>query len=327
LGDCRRLFIAPDGDLTRLPFEALQLDDSRHMVEEYHVSYLSTGRDLLRFETSAYTEPDASLVAADPDFDLAGESITALQTDLGSRGRHSRDLDRNSLHFSHLPGTRREGEQVAALLGVEPLLQSMVLEQRLKACRSPHILHIATHGFFLPDESHGQNPIELSAPAFGERFANLSQSENPLLRSALALAGANSWLEGKSLPSEAEDGLLTAEDVSSLDLSSTDLVVLSACETGLGEVRLGEGVYGLRRAFVLAGAKALVMSLWKVPDQQTQELMEDFYRRILNGEPRSDALRSAQLAMKAKHPKPLYWGAFICQGDPGPLHSEQSDHD
>ena len=113
--------------------------------------------------------------------------------------------------------------------------------------------------------------------------------------------------------------MLTAEDVSGLDLLATELVVLSACETGLGEVRTGEGVFGLRRAFVLAGAKTLVMSLWKVPDAQTRELMEDFYRRILQGEGRVAALRAAQLAMKGKYPDPYYWGAFICQGEPGPL--------
>jgi CHAT domain-containing protein len=89
----------------------------------------------------------------------------------------------------------------------------------------------------------------------------------------------------------------------------------------LGEVRTGEGVFGLRRAFVLAGAKTLVMSLWKVPDEQTRELMEDFYRRILRGEPRAEALRQAQLEMKKKYPDPFYWGAFICQGEPGPLPS------
>ncbi|GAH33692.1 unnamed protein product, partial [marine sediment metagenome] len=115
------------------------------------------------------------------------------------------------------------------------------------------------------------------------------------------------------------DGILTAEDVSGLDLLATGLVVLSACETGLGEIRTGEGVFGLRRAFVLAGAKTLVMSLWKVPDQETQELMEDFYRRVLQGKSRADALREAQLAIRTNHPDPLYWGAFICQGDPSPL--------
>jgi CHAT domain-containing protein len=141
--------------------------------------------------------------------------------------------------------------------------------------------------------------------------------ENPLLRSGLALAGVNTWLRQGNPPPEAEDGLLTAEDVSGLDLLDTELVVLSACETGLGEVRVGEGVFGLRRAFVLAGAKTLVMSLWKVPDQQTQELMADFYRRILSGQPRPDALRTAQLSLREKYPHPFYWGAFICQGEPG----------
>ena len=104
-----------------------------------------------------------------------------------------------------------------------------------------------------------------------------------------------------------------------LDLLATDLVVLSACEKGLGEIHVGEGVFGLRRAFVLAGAKTLVMSLWKVPDEQTCELMEDFYRRILNGAGRAEALRQAQLTLKQKYPEPYYWGAFICQGEPGPV--------
>jgi CHAT domain-containing protein len=121
------------------------------------------------------------------------------------------------------------------------------------------------------------------------------------------------------LPPEAEDGILTAEDVSGMDLLATELVVLSAAETGLGEVRVGEGVFGLRRAFMLAGAKTLVISLWKVADQQTQELMVDFYCRIMAGQPRADALREAKLAIKARYPAPFYWGAFICQGDPGPL--------
>jgi CHAT domain-containing protein len=143
--------------------------------------------------------------------------------------------------------------------------------------------------------------------------------ENPLLRCGLALAGANTWLQGGTPPDDAEDGLLTAEDVSGLDLLATELVVLSACDTGLGEVRTGEGVFGLQRAFTLAGAKTLVMSLWSVPDEQTRELMEDFYRRILTGQPRADALRDAQFAVRQKYPDPFYWGAFICQGNPGPF--------
>ena len=97
-------------------------------------------------------------------------------------------------------------------------------------------------------------------------------------------------------------------------------MVLSACETGLGDVQIGEGVLGLRRSFVLACAKTLVMSLWKVPDQQTQELMDDFYTRLLQSQPRAEALRAAQLTMKVRHPEPHYWGAFICQGELRPLH-------
>jgi CHAT domain-containing protein len=205
-----------------------------------------------------------------------------------------------------------EGERIARLLGATPLFADAAVESAIKHVRSPLVLHIATHGFFLPDR-----PVERAAAEPEGRLGGAI--ENPMLRSGLALAGANTWLDGGLLPSAAEDALLNGEDVSALDLTSTELVVLSACDTGLGDVTAGEGVFGLRRAFVLAGARTLIMSLWKVPDQQTQELMTEFYDRILAGAPRAAALRAAQLAIKAVHPDPLYWGAFICQGDPGPV--------
>ena len=200
------------------------------------------------------------------------------------------------------------------MLGVPAWFEGTALEARLKAHKSPRILHLATHGFFLPDQE--RDPERNAGPR-----GTGSALENPLLRSGLALAGANTARRQGSLPPEAEDGILTAEDVSGMDLLDTELVVLSACETGLGQVRTGEGVFGLRRSFVLAGARGLVMSLWKVPDEQTQELMEDFYRRILNGQllqSRAEALRAAQLALKEKYADPGYWGAFIYQGDPFP---------
>jgi CHAT domain-containing protein/tetratricopeptide (TPR) repeat protein len=328
-----RLLIAPDGGLSKLPFQVLPRDDGRRLIDDYQISYLGSGRDVLRFGVAVTGEPGGSLVVADPDFDLEAEERLApdLEFATPSVGRHSRDLDhdRGAYHFHRLPGTRAEGERVATRLGVPPWFDATALEGRLKtACHSPRILHLATHGFFLPDQERDLNREDRGHSfAFGE-FSGVNDGvtrlsgpmmENPMLRSGLALAGANIWLRGGNPPEEAEDGLLTAEDVSGLDLLATELVVLSACETGLGQVRVGEGVFGLRRAFILAGAKTLVMSLWKVPDEPTRELMENFYCHLLAGQGRAEALRQAQLAMKAKHPEPFYWGAFICQGDPSPL--------
>lgn len=321
IADKKRIFISPDGDLTRLPFEVLPLDGGRRLIDEYHISYLGAGRDIIRYKDKSSGRPDEPLVIADPNFDLKDETGTyqrgnSSKIQLENKGHYSRiSRDVGSISFKRLPGTHIEGENIGKMLKVAPWLESSALEGSLKARRSPRILHIATHGFFLKDQKYDSNQFRLgemgrmSGPAM----------ENPLLRSGLALAGANTFSKGGTPPKEAEDGILTAEDVSGLDLFDTELVVLSACDTGIGEIRTGEGVFGLRRAFVLAGARTLVMSLWKVPDKETQELMEDFYKHILQGKPRAEALRDAQLAMKARHPEPKYWGAFICQGDFSPL--------
>jgi CHAT domain-containing protein/tetratricopeptide (TPR) repeat protein len=324
LGERRRLFLAPDGDLARLPFGVLPMTNGGRLIDEYHISYLSVGRDMLRYGARLPGQLGKALVVADPDFDLREGNAPSVAALAHPHGRQSRDLNRRALCFTRLAGTRVEGERIAATLGVRPQLGAMALESWLKTCRSPRVLHIATHGFFLPDQQSFPHDEQRMLAAGGMADGKVERLwgqrlENPLLRSGLALAGANAWLRGGQPPMEAEDGLFTAEDVSGLDLLGTELVVLSACETGLGKVHAGEGVFGLRRTFVLAGAETLVMSLWKVPDQQTQELMVDFYRRILDGQPRAAALREAQLALKAQYPNPFYWGAFICQGDPGPL--------
>jgi len=316
LGGFKRLLLAPDGDLTRLPFDILPTEGGRRLINDYHISYLSTGRDVRRFSAEISIKPTEPLLIADPDFDLGAQRSTSPAETTQPSWRQSHDLGRDERLFDRLPGTRVEGERIGKMLGAKPLLGGAALESRLKNYRSPRIVHMATHGFFLEDQKQ-----DLNRELRGEGLGRLSGAtlENPLLRSGLALAGVNTWLKHGNPPSEAEDGILTAEDVSGLDLLATEMVVLSACETGLGEIQTGEGVFGLRRAFVLAGARTLVMSLWKVPDQETQELMEDFYRRVLGGQPRADALREAQLAMMEKHPEPLYWGAFICQGDPSRL--------
>jgi tetratricopeptide (TPR) repeat protein/CHAT domain-containing protein len=310
LRDCRRLFLAPDGELSRLPFEILPTDEGGHLLDIYQISYLGSGRDLLRAPATSPSQASAPLVIADPDFDLRSP-------DAGHSEKRQRDRQGHSpFSFTRLAGTRQEGEQVARMLGVRPLLAEQALEAGIKACHSPRLLHIATHGFFLPDRPRQKEPVLPGGPGRGNRLAGLlhRRIENPLLRCGLALAGVNTWSRGWRLPVEAEDGLLTGEDVSGLDLCDTELVVLSACETGLGEIQRGEGVFGLRRAFVLAGARTLVMSRWKIPDQQTQELMEAFYHALAAGLPCADALRAGQLLLKTRYMHPYYWGAFICQG-------------
>jgi hypothetical protein len=343
LGGRQRLLLSPDGDLTRLPFEVLPLpNQTGHLIDAFQISYVAAGRDVLRFGAPTSGQPTPSVIVADPDFDLGSlpvapappKSKRGLVSRLFGQRSHetspppelpaaeplvptppsrcSRDLDR-SRGVGRLPGTLEEGESLGGLLGVAPWFGGDVLDRSVKTIKSPRILHLATHGFFLPDLRPLQRDV-----GFGMEVRGPVQ-ENPLLRSGLILAGYNTWRQGGRLPDAAEDGMLTAEDVTGMDLLDTELVVLSCCDTGLGEIRTGEGVFGLRRAFVIAGAKTLVMSLWKVPDEQTRALMVDFYHRVLAGEPRAEALRQAQLAMKAKYPDPFYWGAFICQGDPAPL--------
>jgi CHAT domain-containing protein len=330
--NCRKIFIAPDGDLTRLPFEVLPTaKDSRRnlLIDDYSIMYLTTARDILQINKKQSGLSNESIVAADPDFDLNSRGHNA------NYSRVSRDFDRSTINFNRLEGTKYEGEEISKLLNIQPLMGEKVLEYKIKTYRSPKILHIATHGFFLEnqddDPNKDKNSMIIEIPEDRSEVRGIGSTnifnrlsgqglENPMLRSGLALAGANRWIKGETLPEEAEDGILTAEDVSTMDLTDTELVVLSACETGLGQVLTGEGVLGLRRSFVLAGAKTLVMSLWKVPDEQTKELMVDFYKKLLlSGKPRTEALREAQLAMKEKYPHPFYWGAFICQGNPGPL--------
>lgn len=313
----RRLIIAPDGPLSLLPFEVLPTSDGKRLIDDYVISYVSVGRDVLRFAVPQQRRSIRSLVVADPDFDLAAKSGPGEEMDFADQSL--RELARTT-RFNRLTETRVEGERIARLLNQDLLLEGQALEGRLKKWMaengSPRVLHLATHGFFLDKTAP---PAAAGSLLRMADFESGPLPDNPLLRSGLALAGANTRLAGGVLPAEAEDGLLLAEDIAGLDFLDTEMVVLSACNTGMGEVQIGEGVLGLRRAFASAGARTLVMSLWTVPDLGTRELMEDFYRRLLNGQPRVEALRDAQLSLKLLHPHPSYWGAFICQGDPGPL--------
>jgi CHAT domain-containing protein len=327
LKETRSLILAGDGNLTLLPFEILPAADGGWLIDRYDISYVGSGRDVLRFRDTADTKPTGSpLVVADPDFDL--DETADPVTDLGARV--SRSLDFNSSNvkqFVRLEGAEEEGRQVGARLRVRPVTRREALEAKVKAVEGPSILHVASHAFFLPQR---KSPVSFAvlgstdhheSVGLPEGLARLQRLENPMLRSGIALAGANLTLAGKRIAEQnAEDGILTAADVASeLELSATDLVVLSACETGLGEVEVGEGVFGLSRSFGLAGAQTLVMSLWLVDDTVTKELMDLFYANLTAGLNCSEALKTARVAMKGKYSAPYFWGAFICHGNPNSI--------
>jgi CHAT domain-containing protein len=202
----------------------------------------------------------------------------------------------SDVYFGPLNGTAREAETLKTLLeNVDVLTGSQASESSLKRIATPKILHIATHGFFLTDA----NP------------KNKDRIINPLLHSGLALAGAN------VRTAKDDDGILTALEASSLNLWGTELVTLSACDTGLGEVKNGDGVYGLRRAFLLAGAESLVMSLWPVSDFIAREMMTHYYQSLKDGLGRGEALREMQLKMlrQKNREHPFYWASFIQLGE------------
>jgi CHAT domain-containing protein len=208
---------------------------------------------------------------------------------------------------------------------VSVLTGAQASEAALKQVAGPSVLHVATHGFFLPDRQPeaeaDARPAETRGIVLSRKRQESAPAENPLLRSGLALAGANRGGAGAG-----EDGVLTAYEAAALDLWGTRLVVLSACETGVGDVRAGEGVYGLRRALVLAGSESQVMSLWQVDDAATRDLMVAYYKRLRAGEGRTEALRAVQLEMLRgggggerqggpDRSHPFFWAAFIQSGD------------
>jgi CHAT domain-containing protein len=277
----------------------------QYLTQQFELAYLTSGRDLLRMAD----EPSArgsALVVADPNYGTTERTDVLMDTSL--QPVRSGDLDGSGMMFSPLPGTAAEAKLLESLLQLDDqnvLTGDRATELNLRALHGPRILHVATHGFFLNDHDVA---VALKPVGFGRDAQPLALGENPLLRSGLALAGANARHSGTN-----DDGILTAAEVAQLDLVGTQLVVLSACDTGVGTVQNGEGVYGLRRALVLAGAQSQLVSLWDVADVATQELMLDYYQRLLKGEGRSEALRSAQLAMLAKPERqhPYYWAGFI----------------
>jgi CHAT domain-containing protein len=287
----KRWIVSPDGSLWLVPWEMLLLPDGKYAVEEHALSYVLSGRDLLtRARFTGKTE--RPVVVADPEYDLTPKA--------------GADLGRGVFSVQRLENTRVEAEAIdkplRALTKEIPvqLLRDKALEATVKAAKNPRVLVLATHGFFLSEEK--------------ARKMRLG-TDNPLSRCGLLLAGCN-----RATKSGANDGVLTGLEVLGMDLRGTEMVVLSACQTGLGNVRAGEGIAGLRQAFRLAGAESVVSTLWEVPDGSSALLMAHFFRGLGKGKSRPDALRDAQCALIEEHrgkyavAHPLFWAAYTVTG-------------
>jgi CHAT domain-containing protein/Tfp pilus assembly protein PilF len=321
IGPNRWLLISPDGALNLVPLSSLVDENGQYLIENYFFTYLTSGRDLLRLQVPIAAK-QGPLLVANPDFGGQGPGVGGKKLTQVTKAPLEQAQTHlfSQFYFPPLPATAEEGEALRLILPNATLLtKRQATKAALKQVDGPIILHIATHGFFLENLEAGSldaRAIELAStdPARlllqqGAAGPGGWRVENPLLRSGLALAGAN---EHKS----DDDGIMTALEVSGLSLWGTKLVVLSACDSGVGEVKNGDGVYGLRRALVLAGSESQIMSLWSVNDAATRDLMIDYYKGLQAGQGRSEALRNVQLKM-LKDPKrshPAYWASFIQSG-------------
>ncbi|NET82429.1 MAG: CHAT domain-containing protein, partial [Moorea sp. SIO1F2] len=309
IGNSNHLIISPDGALNVIPFEALVDHNNQFLIENVTVTYLTSGRDVLRFPVQAPPQQPPVLIA-DPIFGKPGETVQLAQNPTRSGNWPQRKLP-------PLPGTRDEAEAIAEILPQAQIrLGRQATEAVIKQVNRPSILHIATHGFF-----EGNQQVD-SLVRENPRL----QSRLSLLNSGLVLAGVQNYQSG-NLADVVQDGVLTALEASGLNLYGSELVVLSACETGRGELSQGEGVYGLRRALVLAGSQSQVISLWQVDDQSTKELMVSYYQKLKQGLGRSEAMRQAQLEMQQnqKYQHPYFWAAFINSGNWKPLRRQKAE--
>jgi CHAT domain-containing protein/tetratricopeptide (TPR) repeat protein len=318
----KRVYLSLDGVYNQINLLTLfNSETGRYLLEDLDIQIVTNTKDLVSYGKTPKREvKNTAELFGYPNYSLGTQRHEQLaanyvrERDVPIYGRTSDSLDRYTL--TDLPGTKKEVETVEAQLksrGWETRkhLGDDALEEAVKAANSPRVLVISTHGYFLEDVKRAKEEGML----FGMQTERVI--ENPLLRSGLMLAGAQQSLSNDSAArsEKADNGILTAYEAMNLDLDNTELVVLSACETGLGEVRNGEGVYGLQRAFQVAGARTIIMSLWKVSDEATQELMTTFFSNWLSGMTKQEAFKRAQLEVKVNHSLPYYWGAFVMVGE------------
>lgn len=307
LNNITKAFVSSDGIYNKLSLPTLYISGKNEfLLDVLSIRLVSNTRELVEVSNSKTADqPLYAAVFGSPDFNSGviiynnsrkGDELTRMM------GFHNGDIP-------PLPGTKQEVINLKKILeennwDSQIYLEQDATEENFKAEKSPYLLHVATHGFFLSDLEKVTNDIGL----------HLNNPEaNPLFRSGLLLSGAAKGLNGAE-SSDQEDGLLTAYEAMNLNLDDTEIVILSACETGLGEIRNGEGVYGLQRSFIVAGANSILMSLWKVNDETTMELMTHFYEQLLEGKDKFTAFKEAQLKIRSKYDDPYHWGAFIILG-------------
>lgn len=290
IGQYSTLFLSPDGVYNQINLEAIPTPDGRYIIDNSNIVIVSNTKDLYlkKIKSKSEGSSNTATMFGNPTF-----YITAS----------------NNGNIPALPGTEKEVEELQQLLNKQgwktsEYTESNASEEQVKEVDSPKIFHIATHGFYTPDNTADDMIAENEA----------EQTENPLLKTGLLLKGAGDLLDKTKYNYNIESGILTAYEAMSLNLDKTDLVVLSACETGLGEIANGEGVYGLQRAFLVAGAKTLIMSMFKVDDAATQKLILNFYRKWLSSGNLRQSFIDAKKELRTEYPDPIYWGAFMMIG-------------
>jgi|GEM_PF-5173534 len=319
LTNVKVVYLTTDGLLSTIPFEIFIDDNGKFLIEKYNFNYLTSARDLVY--SGSDVQSGKSVVFGNPDFDWQDP---VMKTRTGG----VRSLF-DGIYFAPLASTASEANAVQMAIGSSQAVLytgQQATQKNFLSVVSPKILHVATHGFFLNDNEvtvseQQTRGMKKKAGSIESQMqaVSLPKIENPFLRSGLVFAGANRYLSPES--ADKTKGFTTAEDVLKMQLQGTELVALSACQTGLGDVKNGEGVFGLQRAFLMAGAQNLLMSMWEVPDKETQELIILFYQNWLRkGQSKADALRNARLQMIATTRErygfahPFYWGAFVLLG-------------
>lgn len=307
LGNARHLLLSPDGQLTIIPFEALLDEKNKYLIQRYAFSYLNTGRELLRFQLAPKSVAPPVVFA---NIDYNQQEIAAPSGAV--RGLEKRPYGHlPNLQFAPLYNSLEEANKIKEIFPDTKMISGkQATEGAIKQLQAPSILHLATHGFFITDKEVADN--------FNEQLLETLKLENPLLRSGLAFAGINNRLQASL---NTNDGILTALEVTGLNLRGTQLVVLSACDTGLGDLKVGGRLYGLRRALVIAGSQTQVLSLWTIDDEGTKDLMVKYYENLDAGKGKHEALRQAQLEFlkTPEYQHPYYWASFVASGDWSPL--------